>query len=132
MSAHTGRRLLLVESDALSRDMLQRRLSKRGFEVLVASDGEEGVALTRRERPDLVLLEMALPSLDGLQATQRLKNDASTREIPVVMLTSHALAEDRARAMAAGCAAFDTKPVDLTRLLDTIEALLPPVPSDSA
>ncbi len=117
-------RVLLVEDNELNRDMLSRRLARRGFEVLLALDGEEGIRMTREQRPDIVLLDMSLPVIDGLEAARQLKADAATRDIPLLALTAHALTEDRERALAAGCDDFDTKPVDLTRLLDKMGALL--------
>lgn len=117
-------RVLLVEDNELNRDMLSRRLLRRGFEVLLAMDGAEGVAMTRQEQPDIVLLDMSLPVIDGLEATRQLKADPATRGIPILALTAHALTEDRDRALAAGCDDFDTKPVDLARLLEKMDALL--------
>lgn len=117
-------RLLLVEDNELNRDMLSRRLERRGHTVLIAVDGAEGVATARRERPDLILMDMSLPVLDGWEATRQLKADAATRAIPVIALTAHAMAGDREQALAAGCDDFDTKPVELPRLLARIDALL--------
>lgn len=117
-------RVLLVEDNELNRDMLSRRLARRGFEVLLALDGEEGIRMTREQRPDIVLLDMSLPVIDGLEAARQLKADPATHDIPLLALTAHALTEDRERALAAGCDDFDTKPVDLTRLLDKMGALL--------
>lgn len=119
-------RILLVEDNALNRDMLSRRLTRRGFTVLVAEDGAEGVAMARREAPDLVLMDMSLPVLDGWAATRQLKADPATRGVPVIALTAHAMAGDREQAIAAGCDDFDTKPIELPRLLGKIEALLAP------
>lgn len=116
--------MLLVEDNELNRDMLSRRLTKRGFEVLIAVDGAEGIRMTREEMPDLVLLDMSLPVIDGLEAARQIRADDRTRDIPILALTAHALTEDRDRALAAGCDDFDTKPVDLPRLLDKMEALL--------
>ena len=116
--------ILIVEDNEMNRDMLSRRLSRRGYSVLIAADGAEGVAMARTSRPDLVLMDLGLPVVDGWEATRRLKGDAATREIPVVALTAHAMAGDEDRARAAGCDAVDTKPVDLARLLGKIEALL--------
>jgi two-component system, cell cycle response regulator DivK len=118
------RRILLVEDNEMNRDMLSRRLAKSGYTVLLATDGLQGVELTRREQPDLVLMDMSLPLLDGWQATRRLKDDAATQSIPVVALTAHAMAGDREKALKAGCDGFATKPVDLPALLRTIEQLL--------
>lgn len=117
-------RLLLVEDNELNRDMLSRRLTKRGHEVLVAVDGAQGVEMARTELPDLILMDMSLPILSGWDATMKLKSDEPTRAIPVLALTAHSMAGDRERALAAGCDDFDTKPIDLPRLLDKIDALL--------
>jgi two-component system, cell cycle response regulator DivK len=116
-------RVLLVEDNELNRDMLSRRLRRRGHEVEVAVDGEAGVAAARAGSPDVILMDMSLPVLDGWAATRALKADPATRTIPVIALTAHAMAGDRERALAAGCDAFDTKPVDLDRLAATMEAL---------
>ena len=117
-------KLLLVEDNEMNRDMLSRRLIRRGYELVMALDGESGIALTRSESPDLVLMDMSLPLLDGWEATRRLKSDESTRHIPVIGLTAHAMSSDRDKALEAGCDDYDTKPVDLPRLLGKIEALL--------
>jgi CheY-like chemotaxis protein len=117
-------KILLVEDNPLNRDMLSRRLVKRGFEVLTAEEGLQGVASAIRDLPDLVLMDMSLPGIDGWEATRRLKALEATRGIPVIALTAHAMAEDRAKALAAGCDDFDTKPVDFARLLDKMNALL--------
>ena len=117
-------KILLVEDNELNRDMLSRRLQRRGYAVVSAVDGEEGVSLAEREAPDLILLDMSLPVLDGWQAATRLKSSPATRLIPVIALTAHAMASDREQALAAGCDDFDTKPVELPRLLGKIEALL--------
>jgi CheY-like chemotaxis protein len=117
-------RVLIVEDNAENRDMLSRRLARRGYAVAVAEDGHAGLAAARRTRPDLVLMDLSLPGLDGWEATRRLKADPETREIPVIALTAHALAEDRARALDAGCDEFDTKPVELERLLGKISGCL--------
>jgi len=116
--------LLLVDDNELDRDMLGRRLRRRGFDVMEAVDGAEAVVLARRERPDLVLLDTSLPVLDGLSATRQLKADPETRAIPVLILSAHAMQHDREQAMAAGCDDFDSKPVELPRLLAKIDALL--------
>ncbi len=118
--------ILLVEDDELNRDMLSRRLSKRGYDILLAADGEEGVAVARRDRPALVLMDMSLPKLDGWEATRRLKADDATKSIPVIAITAHAMQGDRERALAAGCDDYDTKPVDFGRLVGKIERLLAP------
>ena len=116
--------ILLVEDNEMNRDMLSRRLVRRGYEVALATDGEEAVAAARASRPALILMDMSLPVLDGWEATRQLKADAATRAIPVIALTAHAMAEDRSRALAAGCHDYDTKPIELPRLLGKIEALL--------
>jgi CheY-like chemotaxis protein len=117
-------RILLVEDNEMNRDMLSRRLARRGYEVVLAVDGEEGIAKARAEAPALILMDMSLPGLDGWEATRRIKAGADTAAIPVIALTAHAMAGDREQALAAGCDDFDTKPVDLARLLAKIEALL--------
>lgn len=117
-------RLLLVEDNEESRDGLSRRLQRKGYEVLTAVDGRQGVDSARAEPPDLVLMDMSLPVLDGWEATRQLKADPQTRHIPVIALTAHAMAGDREKALAAGCDEYDTKPVEFTRLLGKIEALL--------
>jgi CheY-like chemotaxis protein len=117
-------KILLVEDNEMNRDMLSRRLAKRGYEVLIAVEGEQGVALARTGSPDLVLMDMSLPVLDGWEATRRLKSDPATRAIPIIALTAHAMAGDREKARDAGCDDFDTKPVELPRLLSKIESLL--------
>jgi CheY-like chemotaxis protein len=117
-------RLLYVEDNEMNRDMLSRRLQRRGFEVLIASDGEQGVSLAAAEKPDLILMDMTLPILDGWQATRQLKAAPETKGIPVIGLTAHAMATDRDRCLEAGCDDYDTKPVELGRLLEKIERLL--------
>jgi CheY-like chemotaxis protein len=117
-------RILLVEDNELNRDMLSRRLARKGYEVLLAEDGAKGVAAAAAERPDLVLMDMSLPVLDGWEATRRLKADPGTRAIPVIALTAHAMSTDRERAAEAGCDDYDTKPIELPRLLAKIERLL--------
>ena len=119
-------RILLVEDNELNRDMLSRRLARRGHQVVEATDGEAALALAASERPDLILMDMSLPVLDGWEATRRLKAAPATRPIPVIALTAHAMAADRERSLEAGCDDFDTKPVDLERLLGKIARLLPP------
>jgi two-component system, cell cycle response regulator DivK len=113
-----------VEDNEMNRDMLSRRLERRGYQVLMAMDGEQGVALAQRERPDLILMDMSLPVLDGWEATRRLKSDGETRGIPVIALTAHAMASDEQKAREAGCDDFDTKPVELPRLIEKMERLL--------
>ncbi|MGI8618129.1 MAG: response regulator [Gemmatimonadaceae bacterium] len=117
-------KLLLVEDNDMNRDMLSRRLTRRGYEVLLAIDGQQGIDETRRLSPDLVLMDMSLPVKDGWTATAELKADPATRSIPVIGLTAHAMAGDRERAIQAGCDDYDTKPVELDRLLGKIEKLL--------
>jgi CheY-like chemotaxis protein len=117
-------RILVVEDNEMNRDMLTRRLERRGYQVLNAVDGEEGVEIARAERPDLVLMDMSLPVLDGWEATRQLKALPETQAIPVIALTAHAMSDDRDKALAAGCDDYDTKPVELPRLLAKIEALL--------
>lgn len=108
----------------MNRDMLSRRLAKKGYTVLCVADGEAAVATTKREKPDLVVMDLSLPVLDGWEATRQIKADPDTRSIPVLVLTAHAMERDRERALAAGCDDYDTKPVDLPRLTDKIERLL--------
>ncbi len=117
-------KILLVEDQEMNRDMLSRRLKKRGYEVSMAVDGAEGVEMARSESPDLILMDMSLPVMDGWEATRTLKGDEATRAIPVVALTAHAMSTDRDKAMDAGCDAYETKPVDLPRLLATMKKLL--------
>ena len=117
-------RILLVEDNELNRDMLSRRLQRQGFEVILASDGREGVELARTAAPDIILMDMSLPLLTGWEATRELKGDAATRAIPVIALTAHAMSSDEEKARAAGCDDFDTKPIELQRLLGKIRALL--------
>jgi two-component system cell cycle response regulator DivK len=117
-------RILLVEDNELNRDMLSRRLTKRGHEVSMAVDGAQGVAMARSDVPDLILMDMSLPVLSGWDATSALKGDEQTKAIPVLALTAHSMSGDRERALAAGCDEFDTKPIDLPRLLEKIEKLL--------
>ena len=117
-------RVLLVEDNEMNRDMLSRRLTRRGFEVIFAVDGQQGVDLARTERPDIILMDMSLPVLDGWEATRRVKADDATRSVPVIGLTAHAMSGDRERAIEAGCDDYDTKPVELDRLIGKIERLL--------
>jgi CheY-like chemotaxis protein len=117
-------KILLVEDNEMNRDMLSRRLQKRGYEVAMAVDGEEGVAKAQSETPALILMDMSLPGIDGWEATRRIKAAPNTRSIPVIALTAHALTSDRDQALAAGCDDFDTKPVEFARLLAKIETLL--------
>lgn len=117
-------RLLLIEDNAMNRDMLSRRLARKGYEVTVAADGEQGLRSAAEDPPDLVLMDMALPVVDGWEATRRLKADRATAKIPVIGLTAHAMEGDREKAMEAGCDDYDTKPVEIERLLEKIEALI--------
>ncbi len=117
-------KILLIEDTEMNRDMLSRRLVRNGHTVVVAVDGAEGVAMAASEAPDLVLMDMSLPVLDGWEATRRLRADPATRDLPVIALTAHAMAGDREKALAAGCNDYDTKPVELPRLLGKIAALL--------
>ena len=117
-------KILLVEDNEMNRDMLSRRLQRRGYEVILAFDGESGVAMARTDAPDLVLMDMSLPVLDGWEATRRLKADPATRHIPVIALTAHAMSSDRDKALEAGCDDYDTKPIELPRLLVKIATLL--------
>jgi two-component system, cell cycle response regulator DivK len=117
-------RLLLVEDNEMNRDMLSRRLARRGFEMIVACDGVEGVEAARTQHPDLILMDLSLPELDGWAATRLLKSDPLTRSTPVIALSAHAMPGDREKALAAGSDAFDTKPVDIARLAGIIDQLL--------
>jgi two-component system, cell cycle response regulator DivK len=117
-------KILLVEDNEMNRDMLSRRLQRRGYEVVMAVDGQEGVALAQSEAPDLILMDMSLPVMDGWEATRQLKAAYETTSIPVIALTAHAMSGDREKAMEAGCDDYDAKPIDLPRLLAKIEALL--------
>jgi two-component system cell cycle response regulator DivK len=118
------KKILLIEDNELNRDMLSRRLRKRGYEVVTAVDGETGITMAQAEAPALILMDLSLPGIDGLEATRRLKAAPETRHIPVVALTAHTMATDRDKALAAGCDDFDTKPIELPRLLEKIETLL--------
>ena len=117
-------KILLVEDNEMNRDMLSRRLERRGYQVVCALDGEQAVAMAKSEAPALILMDMSLPVLDGWEATRQLKADATTKAIPVIALTAHAMADDAAKARACGCDDFDTKPVELERLLGKIQAQL--------
>jgi CheY-like chemotaxis protein len=120
----TGTRILLVEDNEMNRDMLSRRLQRRGFDVIMAVDGQEGVELARSAAPELILLDMSLPVIDGWEVAKVLKSDASTAAIPIIALTAHAMADDRDKALDAGCDDYDTKPVELPRLLGKMDGLL--------
>jgi two-component system, cell cycle response regulator DivK len=117
-------KILLVEDNELNRDMLSRRLLRKGYDVVLALDGEQGLSLAQTDAPDLILMDISLPGLDGWEATRRLKNAPATQAIPIIALTAHAMAQDREKSLAAGCDDYDTKPIDLKRLLNKIEALL--------
>src|SRR3954470_18088174 len=117
-------KILLVEDNEMNRDMLSRRLERKGYQVLIAVDGGEGVEMAHSQSPDLILMDMSLPVLDGWEATRRLKAAAETAAIPVIALTAHAMASDREKAMEAGCDDYDTKPIELERLIKKIETLL--------
>ena len=117
-------KILLVEDNEMNRDMLSRRLERRGYTVLIAIDGQEGVSKARSEAPDLVLMDMSLPVLDGWEATRQIKSANESKHIPVIALTAHAMTTDEQRAREAGCDDFDTKPIELTRLLAKIEKQL--------
>jgi two-component system cell cycle response regulator DivK len=120
-------KILLVEDNEMNRDMLSRRLLRKGYEVILAVDGQRGVELALSERPDLILMDMSLPVIDGWEATRRIKANDATRRIPVIALTAHAMAGDREKAIGAGCDDYDTKPVEISRLLGKILALLEPM-----
>ncbi len=117
-------KILLIEDNEMNRDMLSRRLSRRGYELVIAVDGEQGLAMAQSEMPDLILMDMSLPVLDGWEATRRLKSAPETRSIPVIALTAHAMAGDKAKALSAGCDDYDTKPIELRRLLGKIQGQL--------
>lgn len=117
-------KILVVEDNEMGRDMLTRRLQRRGYEVVVAVDGAQGLELAQKEAPDLILIDMSLPVMDGWEAARRLKEAPETRSIPVIALTAHAMAGDREKALEAGCDDYDTKPVEFARLLAKMEAFL--------
>ena len=117
-------KILLVEDNEMNRDMLSRRLERRGFQVVMAEDGAVGVAMAKSETPDIILMDMSLPIVDGWEATRQIKAAPETRGIPVIALTAHAMAGDEEKALAAGCNDYETKPVDLPKLLAKIDALL--------
>lgn len=118
-------RVLLVEDNEANADMLTRRLVRHGFEVRLATDGVQAVEMARDEPPDLVLMDISLPRIDGWEATRRIKADAASAHVPIIALTAHAMVADRQRCLDAGCSEFETKPIDLARLLDKMHALLP-------
>jgi CheY-like chemotaxis protein len=117
-------KVLLVEDNEMNRDMLSRRLVRNGYDVVIAVNGQEGVDMATSERPDLILMDMSLPVLDGWEATRRLKSDPATASIPVIALTAHAMESDREKALAAGCDDFDTKPIELPRLLEKMKVFV--------
>jgi two-component system, cell cycle response regulator DivK len=117
-------KILLVEDNEMNRDMLSRRLLKAGFEMVMAVDGEQAIDLARSEAPDLILMDISLPGLDGWEATRLLKAGPETRSIPIIALTAHAMAGDREKSLAAGCNDYDTKPIDFRRLMEKIQGLL--------
>ena len=117
-------RILLVEDNEMNRDMLSRRLVRGGYEVTIAEDGARGVAMATSDRPDLILMDMSLPVIDGWEATRRIKATPELHKIPIIALTAHAMATDRDKALEAGCDDYDTKPIELKRLLGKIETLL--------
>jgi two-component system, cell cycle response regulator DivK len=117
-------KILLVEDNEMNRDMLSRRLRKKGFEIVLAVDGEQGVRLASADHPDLILMDMSLPVIDGWEATRRIKAAPETSRIPIIALTAHAMSDDRQKAIEAGCDDYDTKPIELPRLLGKIDALL--------
>ncbi len=117
-------KILLIEDNELNRDMLSRRLERRGYQVVIAADGEQGVQLAQTEAPDLILMDMSLPVLDGWEATRQLKAAPETQSIPIIALTAHAMSDDREKALAAGCNDYDTKPIEFPRLLAKIQTFL--------
>jgi CheY-like chemotaxis protein len=117
-------RILIVEDNEMNRDMLSRRLERRGYQVILAMDGRRGLAVARSESPDLILMDMSLPEIDGWEVARRLKSDDTTRSIPVIALTAHAMTSDRQKALEAGCDDYDTKPVEFERLLTKIQTML--------
>jgi two-component system, cell cycle response regulator DivK len=119
-------KILLVEDNEMNRDMLSRRLTRRGYEVLIAVDGAAGVSMAMAENPDLILMDMSLPIMDGWEATRKIKANPTTKSIPTIALTAHAMAGDREKALEAGCDDYDTKPIELSRLLEKIATFLEP------
>jgi two-component system, cell cycle response regulator DivK len=117
-------KILLVEDDEINRDMLSRRLERRGYQVVIAIDGEQAVVMARSQSPDLILMDMSLPVLDGWEATRQLRAASETRTVPIIALTAHAMQGDREKAIEAGCDDYDTKPVEFQRLLEKIAAIL--------
>ena len=117
-------KLLLVEDNEMNRDMLSRRLQRKGFEVIMAFDGQAAVDVATAEKPDLILMDMSLPVMDGWEATRQIKSQDDTKDIPIIALTAHAMSGDRERALEAGCQEYDTKPIDFPRLVEKIQNLL--------
>ncbi|MEM9955650.1 MAG: response regulator [Chloroflexota bacterium] len=117
-------KILIVEDNEMNLDMLSRRLERRGYEIIIATDGAQGITLARDNEPDLILMDMSLPVMDGWEATRRIKADADLQTIPVIALTAHAIAGDREKALAAGCDEYETKPVKFARLLAKVESFL--------
>jgi two-component system, cell cycle response regulator DivK len=117
-------KILLVEDNEMNRDMLSRRLERKGYAVLIAADGGQGIAMAQRELPDLILMDLDLPVVDGWEAARQLKSAPATQSIPIIALTAHAMSGDREKALEAGCNDYDTKPVEFARLLGKIQALL--------
>jgi CheY-like chemotaxis protein len=117
-------KILLVEDNEMNRDMLSRRLLRKGFEVVMAVDGGQAVSMAEAERPDLILMDMSLPVMDGWEATRRVRTSITTGHIPIIALTAHAMSGDREKALGAGCNDYDTKPIEMSRLLEKIDALL--------
>jgi CheY-like chemotaxis protein len=122
-------KILLVEDNEMNRDMLSRRLERKGYQVVTAVDGEQGIAMVQAEKPDLILMDMSLPVMDGWEATRRIKSSSATRVIPIISLTAHAMAGDREKAIEAGADDYDTKPIEFPRLVEKIETLLKNHPS---
>ncbi len=118
-------KILLVEDNEMNRDMLERRLLRKGFQVILAANGEEGISRAAEDSPDLILMDLSLPGIDGWEATRQIKADDKTALIPIIALTAHAMTGDREKALAAGCDEYDTKPVELERLLGKIQRFLP-------
>jgi CheY-like chemotaxis protein len=119
-----GAKILLVEDNEMNRDMLSRRLARRGYDVVVAEDGAKGLELAQTAAPELILLDMSLPMIDGWEVARRIRTGEGRQEVPIIALTAHAMSGDREKALAAGCDDYDTKPIDLARLLEKIETLL--------
>lgn len=124
------KRILIVEDNEMNRDVLSRRLARRGYDVLLATDGPHGLAMAAMHGPDLILMDLGLPEIDGWECTRRLKADETTKHIPVIALTAHAMVGDRQRALEAGCDEFDTKPIDFVGLLNKMDRLLEPRSND--